>query len=81
MIVSSDDVLHSWAIPSLGVKVDCVPGRLNVAEFKIARTGVFYGQCSEICGTQHGFMPICIVVYLGIFVNLFSISLAYFVTK
>lgn len=61
VIVSSDDVLHSWAIPSLGVKIDCVPGRLNVVEFRIARTGVFYGQCSEICGTQHGFMPICIV--------------------
>jgi len=61
IIVSSDDVLHSWAVPSLGVKIDCVPGRLNVVEFRIARTGVFYGQCSEICGTQHGFMPICIV--------------------
>ena len=61
VIVSSDDVLHSWAIPSLGVKIDCVPGRLNVVEFRIARTGIFYGQCSEICGTQHGFMPICIV--------------------
>jgi len=61
VIVSSDDVLHSWAVPSLGVKIDCVPGRLNVVEFRIARTGVFYGQCSEICGTQHGFMPICIV--------------------
>lgn len=61
VIVSSDDVLHSWAVPSLGVKIDCVPGRLNVVEFRIARQGVFYGQCSEICGTQHGFMPICIV--------------------
>jgi len=61
VIVSSDDVLHSWAVPSLGVKIDCVPGRLNVVEFRIARTGIFYGQCSEICGTQHGFMPICIV--------------------
>lgn len=61
VIVSSDDVLHSWAVPSLGVKIDCVPGRLNVVEFRIARQGIFYGQCSEICGTQHGFMPICIV--------------------
>jgi len=61
IFLSSDDVLHSWAIPSLGIKVDCVPGRLNTVEFKIARAGIFYGQCSEICGTQHGFMPICIV--------------------
>jgi heme/copper-type cytochrome/quinol oxidase subunit 2 len=61
VIVSSDDVLHSWAIPSLGVKIDCVPGRLNVVEFRIARAGIFYGQCSEICGTQHGMMPIMIV--------------------
>jgi len=61
IIVSSDDVLHAWAIPSLGIKIDCVPGRLNIVEFKIARRGIFYGQCSEICGTQHGFMPICIV--------------------
>jgi hypothetical protein len=61
IIVSSDDVLHSWAVPSLGLKIDCVPGRLNVVEFKIARRGVFYGQCSEICGTQHGFMPICVI--------------------
>lgn len=43
------------------VKIDCVPGRLNVVEFRIARAGIYYGQCSEICGTQHGFMPICIV--------------------
>lgn len=57
-------------IPSLGIKVDCVPGRLNTIEFKIARTGLFYGQCSEICGTQHGFMPICIVLYLkNVFFN------------
>ena len=61
VIVSSDDVLHSWAVPSLGIKIDCVPGRLNVVDFKISRAGIFYGQCSEICGTQHGFMPICIV--------------------
>lgn len=54
-------MLHSWAVPSLGIKIDCVPGRLNVVEFRLARGGVFYGQCSEICGTQHGFMPICII--------------------
>jgi heme/copper-type cytochrome/quinol oxidase subunit 2 len=61
IFLSSDDVLHSWAVPSLGIKVDCVPGRINTVEIKIARRGIFYGQCSEICGTQHGFMPICIV--------------------
>jgi len=61
VVVSSDDVLHSWAVPSLGIKIDSVPGRLNVVEFRIARSGIYYGQCSEICGTQHGFMPICIV--------------------
>lgn len=44
-----------------GVKIDCVPGRLNVVEFRIARAGIFYGQCSEICGTQHGMMPITII--------------------
>jgi len=70
VLLNSDDVLHSWAIPSLGVKMDCVPGRLNTVEFRIARTGVFYGQCSEICGTQHGFMPICIIAVPQFLYNL-----------
>ena len=69
VIVTSADVLHSWAVPSLGVKIDCVPGRLNAIEFKLARKGVYYGQCSEICGAQHGFMPICIV---GVPLDVFS---------
>lgn len=57
-VVTSADVLHSWAIPSMGVKVDAVPGRLNQFVTIIKRPGVFYGQCSELCGPLHGFMPI-----------------------
>lgn len=60
LIVTSMDVLHSWAVPALGVKIDAVPGRLNQVGLFIDRPGVFYGQCSEICGPNHGFMPICI---------------------
>jgi cytochrome c oxidase subunit 2 len=60
-LVSSVDVLHAWAVPSLGIKVDAVPGRLNQVFTFIKRTGDFYGQCSEICGVNHGFMPIRIV--------------------
>jgi cytochrome c oxidase subunit 2 len=59
-LVSSADVLHSWTVPSLGVKVDAVPGRLNQLRFIINRSGLFYGQCSEICGANHRFIPICI---------------------
>uniref|UniRef100_UPI00315C6B2B cytochrome c oxidase subunit II n=1 Tax=Protocobitis typhlops TaxID=3138616 RepID=UPI00315C6B2B len=60
MLISAEDVLHSWAVPSLGVKLDGVPGRLNQAAFIISRPGVFYGQCSEICGANHSFMPIVV---------------------
>jgi cytochrome c oxidase subunit 2 len=60
IIVTGADVLHSWAMPALGVKVDAIPGRLNQTSFLIKRPGVFYGQCSEICGFGHGFMPIVI---------------------
>ena len=56
--MTSTDVLHSWAVPSLGVKKDAVPGRLNEIWFEADREGIFYGQCSELCGTNHGFMPI-----------------------
>nr|YP_010556296.1 cytochrome c oxidase subunit II [Hygrobates turcicus]UYS90922.1 cytochrome c oxidase subunit 2 [Hygrobates turcicus] len=59
-LVTSVDVIHSWAIPSLGVKVDAIPGRLNQTNFIINRTGVLFGQCSEICGVNHSFMPIMI---------------------
>nr|AFU50173.1 cytochrome c oxidase subunit II [Exema canadensis] len=58
MLISSTDVIHSWTIPSIGVKIDATPGRLNQASIFINRTGLFYGQCSEICGTNHSFMPI-----------------------
>nr|YP_006503963.1 cytochrome c oxidase subunit II [Schedorhinotermes breinli]AFM92463.1 cytochrome c oxidase subunit II [Schedorhinotermes breinli]QAX91066.1 cytochrome c oxidase subunit 2 [Schedorhinotermes sp. 7 MW-2019]QAX91092.1 cytochrome c oxidase subunit 2 [Schedorhinotermes breinli] len=57
-IVTAADVLHSWAIPSLGVKTDATPGRLNQTSFSVSRPGVLYGQCSEICGANHSFMPI-----------------------
>lgn len=60
ILVTGADVLHSWAVPSLGVKVDSCPGRLNLINIFIKREGVFYGQCSEICGVNHGFMPIVV---------------------
>nr|YP_010000888.1 cytochrome c oxidase subunit II [Grantiella picta]QOD96813.1 cytochrome c oxidase subunit II [Grantiella picta] len=60
VIVTADDVLHSWAVPSLGVKTDAIPGRLNQTSFVASRPGVFYGQCSEICGANHSFMPIVV---------------------
>nr|YP_002519810.1 cytochrome c oxidase subunit II [Thylacinus cynocephalus]ACK57328.1 cytochrome c oxidase subunit II [Thylacinus cynocephalus]ACK57341.1 cytochrome c oxidase subunit II [Thylacinus cynocephalus]ATD52291.1 cytochrome c oxidase subunit II [Thylacinus cynocephalus]ATD52317.1 cytochrome c oxidase subunit II [Thylacinus cynocephalus]ATD52356.1 cytochrome c oxidase subunit II [Thylacinus cynocephalus] len=58
MLISSEDVLHAWAVPSLGLKADAVPGRLNQATLTSTRPGVYYGQCSEICGSNHSFMPI-----------------------
>jgi cytochrome c oxidase subunit 1 len=60
VLVTAADVLHSWAIPSLGCKIDAVPGRLNQISLYIKRPGVFYGQCSEICGVNHAFMPIVV---------------------
>ena len=60
LIVTATDVLHCWAVPSLGVKVDAVPGRLNQGSIFLKRLGIFYGQCSEICGVNHGFMPIVV---------------------
>nr|YP_635811.1 cytochrome c oxidase subunit II [Lophiotoma cerithiformis]ABB72488.1 cytochrome c oxidase subunit II [Lophiotoma cerithiformis] len=60
VLVTSADVIHSWTVPSLGVKVDAIPGRLNQLGFFIKYPGVFYGQCSEICGANHSFMPIVI---------------------
>lgn len=59
-ILTAADVLHSFAVPSLGLKIDAVPGRLNQTSVLIERPGVYYGQCSEICGIHHGFMPIVI---------------------
>lgn len=60
VLITAADVLHSWAVPSLGVKVDGTPGRLNQTSFLINRPGLFYGQCSEICGANHSFIPIVI---------------------
>nr|QIE12652.1 cytochrome c oxidase subunit II [Compsulyx cochereaui] len=60
IMVTATDVIHSWTIPALGVKVDANPGRLNQTSIFINRPGIFYGQCSEICGANHSFMPIVI---------------------
>lgn len=62
LLVTAADVIHAWTIPSLGVKVDAIPGRLNQLGFTVNRPGVFYGQCSEICGANHSFIPIAIEV-------------------
>ena len=60
VIITAADVLHSWAVPSLGVKCDAVPGRLNQVGVLVKRPGLFYGQCSELCGANHAFMPIVV---------------------
>jgi cytochrome c oxidase subunit 2 len=60
ILVTAADVLHSWTIPALGVKIDGTPGRLNQTNFLINRPGLFFGQCSEICGANHSFIPIVI---------------------
>jgi cytochrome c oxidase subunit 2 len=58
VITTGADVIHSWALPQMGVKMDAVPGRLNITWFKADRTGTYYGECSELCGARHAFMPI-----------------------
>nr|ARH54561.1 cytochrome c oxidase subunit 2 [Oxyomus sylvestris] len=58
LMVTAADVLHSWTIPAIGVKMDATPGRLNQVSFLLNRAGLFFGQCSEICGANHSFMPI-----------------------
>jgi cytochrome c oxidase subunit 2 len=62
VMITANDVLHAWALPSFGVKRDAVPGRINETWFKADRTGTFYGQCSELCGIKHAFMPITVNV-------------------
>nr|AND96540.1 cytochrome c oxidase subunit 2 [Caccobius nigritulus] len=69
MLVTAADVIHSWTIPALSVKIDATPGRLNQISFLMNRAGLFFGQCSEICGANHSFMPIVIE----------SISMNYFI--
>ena len=58
VITTGADVIHSWALPQMGVKMDAVPGRLNHTWFKADQTGIYYGECSELCGARHAFMPI-----------------------
>ncbi len=62
VMITANDVLHAWALPSFGVKRDAIPGRINETWFKADRTGTFYGQCSELCGIKHAFMPITVNV-------------------
>nr|YP_011036669.1 cytochrome c oxidase subunit II [Stroggylocephalus agrestis]WRK21273.1 cytochrome c oxidase subunit II [Stroggylocephalus agrestis] len=70
IIVTSMDVIHSWTIPSMGVKIDANPGRLNQGNLLLNRTGLFFGQCSEICGSNHSFMPIMLEsIKLNSFIN------------
>jgi len=76
LLVTAADVLHSWAVPSFGIKVDACPGRLSQASLFLKREGVYYGQCSEICGINHGFMPIVVKgVSSNIFINWLSTKL------
>nr|YP_010318852.1 cytochrome c oxidase subunit II [Pipa snethlageae]UMB51086.1 cytochrome c oxidase subunit II [Pipa snethlageae] len=76
ILVTAEDVLHSWAVPALGLKTDAIPGRLNQTSFIITRPGIFYGQCSEICGANHSFMPIVVeAVPLSDFENWSSLML------
>ena len=60
--LTASDVIHAWTVPAFGVKLDAVPGRLNETWFEVNQTGLFYGQCSELCGKDHGFMPIAVEV-------------------
>ena len=62
VMITANDVLHAWALPSFGVKRDAVPGRINETWFKAEKVGTYYGQCSELCGIQHAFMPIAVRV-------------------
>jgi cytochrome c oxidase subunit 2 len=59
-LITSADVLHSWTVPSLGIKADAIPGRLNYLSTSTPYSGIYYGQCSEICGSNHRFMPIVV---------------------
>nr|BDL61391.1 cytochrome c oxidase subunit II [Percnon planissimum] len=75
VLITAADVIHSWTVPALGVKADAIPGRLNQTSFLINRPGLFYGQCSEICGANHSFMPIVIEsTSINSFLNWISLS-------
>jgi len=60
LLMTSDDVIHNWAVPAFGIKMDTVPGRTNETWVKITKPGVYFGQCSELCGVNHGFMPVAV---------------------
>jgi len=60
LLTTATDVIHSWAVPALGVKMDAVPGKINETWLRINRPGIYYGQCSELCGNYHAFMPVMI---------------------
>jgi heme/copper-type cytochrome/quinol oxidase subunit 2 len=62
LLITSHDVLHSWAVPAFGIKTDACPSRLNQTFLNVFREGIFYGQCSELCGVKHGFMPIQVII-------------------
>jgi len=62
VLITANDVLHAWALPAFGVKRDAVPGRINETWFRAEKEGIFYGQCSELCGIKHAFMPITVEV-------------------
>jgi heme/copper-type cytochrome/quinol oxidase subunit 1/heme/copper-type cytochrome/quinol oxidase subunit 2 len=73
VLVTSSDVIHSWAVPALGVKVDACPGRLNQVSLRISRVGYFFGQCSELCGVNHAFMPISLLATpIEVYINWIS---------
>ena len=76
VLVTAADVLHSWTLPTIGIKADAIPGRLNQLLFLIDRPGFYYGQCSEICGSNHSFMPITLEAYRPeTFCKVFEITL------
>jgi cytochrome c oxidase subunit 2 len=62
VITTGSDVIHAFAVPSFGIKIDAIPGRLNETWFKATREGIYYGQCSELCGKDHAYMPIAVRV-------------------
>ena len=77
-LIRSTDVIHSWTVPSIGIKVDALPGRLNQIFLSSKRIGLFVGQCSEICGTNHSFMPITVIFSsVNNFINKISAILSY----
>ena len=62
MLLTANDVIHSWSVPAFGVKMDAIPGRINETWFKATQIGTFRGQCSQLCGVWHGFMPVVVKV-------------------